>query len=228
MTKNEQHLRRIDLERLSAGEVIAGAEHLAQCPACAQAVEALRRDASAFVQRRPTATVLERVHAARTASWRRWWPALGVPLAAGLALAVFVGAPPAVRLKGATFTVLVNDAVMLSPGAPVRAGDRLSFVVEAARAGHVLVLDLEAGRPTKAFVPYDGDASVPVPAGRTVLPDAVTLDDATAREWLVCLLCEGPVSLGEVQVRQPGEGGAPVVEHPGCRVEAFDLTRSSR
>jgi hypothetical protein len=88
---NQVHLRRIDLERLSAGEAVADASHLAHCDACAAAVESIRLEARTFVQRRPAATVLEQVRARRAPWWRRWWPVVAVPLAACLAFLVFTG-----------------------------------------------------------------------------------------------------------------------------------------
>jgi hypothetical protein len=223
---NQVHLRRIDLERLSAGEAVADASHLAHCDACAAAVESIRLEARTFVQRRPAATVLEQVRARRAPWWRRWWPVVAVSLAAGLAFLVFTGAPDEVRFKGTSFAVLVNGVVPLVPGVAVHAGDELSFVVESSRAGHVLVLDVETGRPVHAFVPSGGQRSMAIGAGRTVLPDGVRLDDAAVPEWVALLFCEGAVSLEDLELTAPAGGAAPVIRHEGCRVQVLSITRS--
>lgn len=227
-TQTREHLRRIDLERLSVGEAVVGAEHVAQCPECAATVQTMKTEARAFTQRRPAAAVVERVRAASPPPfWRRWWPVLAVPLAAALVV-VLSQKPDEVRMKGRTFSALLNGEVLLGPGVAVKAGDRLSFLVETQHAGHLLVLDLEAGRPITAFAPFDGRASVPVPAGRTVLPDGVTLDETTAPEWLVSLWCDRAFSLDALKLPAEVTTAPPKVEHPGCQVDVVELTRSKR
>lgn len=228
-TQTREHLRRIDLERLSVGEVVAGGDHVAQCPECAATLQTMKLEAKAFTQRRPAAVVVERVRAARPPSlWTRWWPALAVPLAAALVAVVLTQGPDEVRVKGRAFSALLNGEVLLVSGVPVKAGDRLSFIVETPHAGHLLVLDLEAGKPATAFAPFDGRASVPVPAGRTVLPDGVTLDETQAPEWLVSLWCERAIALDELRLPAEVTTSPPKVEHPGCHVDVVELTRSKR
>lgn len=228
-TQTREHLRRIDLERLSVGELVPGADHVAQCPECAATVQTMKLDAKAFTQRRPAAVVVERVNAARPPPfWRRWWPALAVPLAAALVMVVLTQKPDDVRVKGRAFSALLNGEVLLAPGVAVKAGDRLSFIVETPQAGHLLVLDLEAGKPVTAFAPFDGRASVPVPAGRMVLPDGVTLDETSSPEWLVSLWCERALSLDELRLPAEVTTSPPKVEHPGCQVDVVELTRSRR
>jgi hypothetical protein len=225
---NQVHLRRIDLERLSVGEAVIGSGHLSKCQECSAAVEAIRLETRAFVQRRPSSLVVERVRALRAPWWRGWWPVIAVPLAASLALLVFVGAPDEVRFKGTSIAVFVNGDVPLGPGVAVHAGDTLSFVVESSRPGHVLVLDVETGRTARAFVPFGGQRSMAVGAGRTVLPEGVSLDDAAVAEWVVSLFCERPVALQDVEVTVPATGGTPVIRHDGCRVQVIDITRSAK
>jgi hypothetical protein len=224
-----QHLRPIDLERLSVGEVVVGAEHVERCPECAATVQTLKLEARAFTQRRPAAVVVERVRAQRPGPWwSRWWPALAVPLAALLVFVISSGRPDEVRLKGGGFSTLINGDVLLIPGVPVRAGDHLSFIVETQRPAQVLVLDLEADKPVTAFVPFGGRGSVAVPRGRTVLPDGATLDDSPAPEWLVALVCEDAVTLEALVLPAVVTRAPPVVEQPGCQVQVVELTRSPR
>jgi len=227
MTK---HLRRIDVERLSTGEVVDGAEHLDSCTECRAAVEALRLEAAAFVRAHPSRALVARINQARPAPlWRRWWP-LVVPLAAAAAVASFVVVrqPTEVRLKGASISVLVNGASLLSSDSVVNAGDRLSFVVEAARPMHALVLDFEVGKPVSVFVPFEGAASLAVPAGRTVVPDGVVLDDAPVREWLVTLWCDRPVSVEQLALPVSWPDAPPQLSVEGCQVERVELRRPGR
>lgn len=228
------HLRPIDLEKAAAGERITAQAHLDGCEACAHEVATLRSAASAFLARQPTAAFLERHRAARPSFWRRSWPVLALaPVAAGLALLIATPTPPPdVRLKGGAFIVQATrdgQPVALSAAERPRAGDVLHFVWSGDRPGHLLVLDLEAGRPPSSLFPFGAEHAAPVPAGRTPLADAVTLDDTAAPEWLVAVFREAPLARADVEVlTAPGAGQPPTVRCDGCAVQLVEVTRAPR
>jgi hypothetical protein len=228
---HQPHLRIIDLERLSVGESVPNSDHVLQCPACAERLESMRREARAFLQRRPGALMVERIRAARPPPfWKRWWIVAAAPLAATVVgvLALRFKRPEAVRFKGKALKTVVNGEVLLAPGVLLKEGDALSFVVETQRPGHVLVVDVEEGKPITAFVPFGGNKTVPVQKGRTVLNDSVTLDGTASKEWLVSLFCNRPVSLEELALPAIGPTVRPIIEPAGCEVEVLELTRSAQ
>lgn len=223
------HPRRLELERLAMGEPSAAQDHVAGCADCTATVAQLRGEARAFVARRPTQAFLENLDRRREPRWKRWWPALGlVPLAAGLALVV-LGREPEVRLKGGGLQLFVTRAERtwpLSGAEPAHPGDRLTFVFDSPREGHLLVLDVEQGQAPTAFFPFGGATSAPVSSGRIALPDAVVLDDTRADEWLVTIFSPRALSLAEVAATL--DGGVPGYGCEGCTVEVRVLTREPR
>lgn len=223
---SELHLRRVDLERLAAGERVVNGEHVERCAECRAAVETIRADAAAFLRRRPAVDVVARVAAMREPWWRRVWPLVAVPVAASLVAVVLTQPRDVVRFKGGALTVLENGAPVVGPVRVVKAGAQLSFVVESSREAHALVLDLEVGKPPSAFVPFGGRASLPVSAGRTALREGVELDDTSAREWVVTLLCDHPVTLEGLQVADPVPDQAPALRVEGCAIEVLELVRA--
>lgn len=227
------HPRRLELERLAMNEPSASSAHVASCTQCASTLEELRKEARAFAARVPASAFLEQLAERRRPWWQRFWPVFGlVPIAAALAL-VFADRQiePDVRFKGTGLQIFVTrDGEQRALNEQPRAGDRLTFVYEARRDGHLLLLDVERGKAPTAFFPFGGERSGTVTAGRNALRDGVMLDDTQADEWLVAVFSPKPLRVEEVAAAI-GEGLIPSnVEGPsfsceGCEVEVRRLTR---
>jgi len=220
------HPRRLELERLAMGEASSAQAHVAGCAECAATVTELQQAARAFVARRPTQVFLEELERRRAPWWRRWWPMLGLVPVAAAALLLVLPRGDEVRLKGGGLQIFVTRAertqVLTADQRPL-AGDRLSFSYDAPRAGHLLIIDVERGKPPTAFVPFGADTSLALAAGPATL-SGVVLDDTRADEWLLVVFSPRPLTLREVTSSL--RDGPPAFDCSGCEVEVRTLTRA--
>ncbi len=217
------------LDQLLGGELTPRARaeadaHVAACPACASARDALGGDRARFAARedlaRLAADALARAHVAAPAGrspWaalRRWLLPLGVAGAVGAALLATPGAlapgrqagrPTAegTRTKGgfslsAEVLHVETGARARHAGEPLHPGDRLQLRVSSPEPGHLAVVGVDETRAVSVYFP-SGPAAQRVEAGREVaLPTAVELDDVAGAETIVALRCPGPVPVAAI------------------------------
>lgn len=220
------HPRRLELERLATGEASESRSHVDGCDACRATVDQLRLETRAFVQRQPLAA-----HDPQP-WWRRWWPVgVLVPVAAAVTLFWSTPGDPDVRWKGSGLSMLRTRDGGTEPwlsGSPVSAGDRLSFVFEAEAPGHLLLLDVEQGKPApQVLFPWGRQTSGALDAGVHALEVGFELDDTRADEWVVAVWRPTAVTLDEVSVRPALDGGLEV-SCKDCRSWVRSITRERR
>ncbi len=213
------HLSAPELDLLQLGTLPAEAEpaaraHLTSCARC---------QARAAEQERAR----ERFEAIRAGSWAavearaaprgpaRWLLRLAAPLAAisaaaALLLLVVDGEDRSPRAKGAAalkvYALHEGRVREVQSGDRVAPGDRIRFVAECGAASHLLVLAVDGAGKAMAYVPFDGDRSVALAAGRTELPDSVELDATPGPERLFVFFSDRPLEaapLREALARRP-------------------------
>lgn len=174
-------------------EALALSRHVLGCPRCgavmaelAEVRPALLGDDPERASRRAVAAIIARAERERRSRWSfRWVPAGFLPMAAALALGLFVlrpALPPSsTRVKGGLsvegYSKRAGQVAPLKSGSEVWAGDRLRFSYTKGEPGHLMVFGVD---DTGQLFPYYKDtvlADLPVNAGtRVMLPDAIELD----------------------------------------------------
>jgi hypothetical protein len=243
-------LDRLKAGELEGEEKLELETHLSACECCAQRLSLREAGFEAFPEvdpRRLLASTRRRADepaglGARVATWLQANLSTLAPLAAaGIAvavLAVTVGpgadppvvdpaAAPTVRSKGEAI-LHVHRALRgggseeLQSGGAVAPGDRLRFVVDLPRAGHVAILGVEqSGKLYTAWPLKAEGGEKALPAGPSqALPGAVTLDKSPGREVLHLVLC--PEATGRPQCSPAGAGKSPRCPK-GCATSPFVL-----
>ena len=198
-----EHLTDLRLERVLTGEIDPRDEpHLTSCETCQARFDA--------------AKVFEQAHPIRppvSPQKRSTAPWVGLSLAAAAALAIGLvwSRPPSVQDRpefiskgGFSFEVHVHDGEQSRqalPGETVHPGDRLGFRVRAKRAGHLLIVGVDAtGEQYVCYPQSGGGKSAPLSATEAMntLGEAIKLDKTLGEERLQAIFCETPFELSEL------------------------------
>jgi hypothetical protein len=154
-----EHLSSLQVDEIAAG-LSPVPEHVVQCAACAQQLEAIKAQNAAFLARPQAKAQVARLSEPPRRSFLRI-AAVAVPLAAGIALFFAMPADrPVERIKGAASVVLLDAS-----GQPVtRAvpGQKLTLAVGSGGAARAKVSAVDAQGKTEVL--FDG----PIAAGARV------------------------------------------------------------
>lgn len=209
------HLSSFVIDALAVGH-LAGAEraaaqlHIDGCERCRADLENTRAACATF-----TRDVLPRTIGTLHLPapwWRRFGPALLVPMLAAAAMLFWFArrpdavepreAEPDIQIKGAvTFQMFArrDDQVFaVRDGTRLAAGDQIRFVVGARRLGFVLVASVDGAGATTVYYPYGGARSGPVGATPGELPGSVVLDAAPGPERVFALFSSEPLEAAQV------------------------------
>ena len=236
------------LDRLHWGELAPEQaaqlhEHVSGCDDCRRRMQLRRKGFAAFDELDPDALrarIEASVRAETARSRRRWYGRLApVGLAAALvALVLLVVLPRTaprhgtgtgeIRAKGGfgmrIFRERRGRVESVLSGETFHPGDRLRFMVDLPRAGHLMIVGMEHSGRLYPCYPADGSStSRRVEAGSgQVLAGAVRLDESVGEEWIFAVLCEGPFSIEKL--RAAGDGGIEVPE--GCVTRSFKMNKT--
>jgi hypothetical protein len=198
--RDEGCLSDLALDRLVAGEPgEAAAAHAAGCARCTARLDEFRRaqqtDApvlAEIMQRRATVVPLK----------RRIWLSAMLPLVAAAAILLFLlprFLHPTLGEREKGSSALALDVVVkhangrveaLGADGRVRAGDAIRFLVSTPRAGHLVILGLDAAGHVSVYV-ADGDDAHKIDRGqKQAMPGSIILDATPGAERLVALECE--------------------------------------
>jgi hypothetical protein len=244
-TRDERCLSDLALDRLVAGEPVDAAvtTHAADCARCSGRLDEFRR-ARAF-----DAPLLDELRLRGGGSVvplkRRVWLSTMLPLFAAAALLLLflprLFHSTGEREKG--LSTLALDIVVrhadghieaLEPNGRVRAGDAIRFLVSAPRAGHLVVLGLDAAGTVSVYV-ANGDEPLPIERGRKqAMPGSIVLDATPGAERLVALECDARFSVAnavdagrrslERAARDPRRVSP--LDLPGCQEAALTMDKS--
>lgn len=218
-----EHLSTLLLDSLELGAPDPAARqraetHLASCDRC----RALRASAAEARTRFTAhqAPILEQ----RLQHPRPRWPLLLIPAAAALLVMVVVPRPTrttveddgALIAKGqlslAGFVARGDEVFPLSPGAVLKPGDRVRFVVDGVNASkpvYALVASVDGVGAVSVYFPFGADRSGVVEGGpRVELPGSVVLDAAPGPERVFAVFSETPFSAESVRAALAALGHA--------------------
>lgn len=247
-TRAESCLSDLVFDRLVAGERVPAAEaHAAGCTRCAARLDEFRR------ARDSDAAVLDAIRARAAGDGgrvvplrRRVWLSAMLPLVAAAAIALLflprlLRPQTGEREKGSgalALDVVVRHAdgrvEALAPDGHVRPGEAIRFLVTTQRAGHLVILGLDAAGKVSVYV-ADGDDAHPVARGqKQAMPGSIVLDATPGAERLVALECEArfPVASAvdagrrslDRAAQDPRRVGA--LDLPGCQQAALTMDKS--
>lgn len=176
-----EHLSAFALDELAAeGGSPEAKAHLAECTSCRERLEALRRQQQTVRGSREFQSRFEAIAAkAAPAKAPNPWPrrlAMLVPLAAALAVFVFLPREDETRLKGApTVELLSGDR----PTTHAKPGDRLTLAVGGAGHTHAAVFAIDAEAQVSVLWPTGETSAAIAPGARVPLgqPFEVTAGD---------------------------------------------------
>ena len=236
------------LDRLVAGERVAdAAAHAAGCARCGARLEEFRRaqatDAPLLDQIRARAPV---AGGTVVPLRRRLLLSTMLPLAAAAAIVLlllprFLRPNVGERPKGSS--ALALDVVVkhadghveaLGPQGRVRAGDAIRFLVSTPRAGHLVILGLDAAGNVSVYV-ADGDNPHRIDRGqKQAMPGSIVLDATPGAEKLVALECEARFAVADavdagrraLQRAAQDPRRAAALGLPGCDEVAFTMDKS--
>jgi hypothetical protein len=205
--RDEACLSDLALDRLVAGErAEAAATHAAGCARCAERLAELRRAKEADA---PLLDQIMRRQASVVPLRRRVWLSAMLPLVAAAAVFLFLlprFLHPGMSEREKGSSTLALDVVVkhsdgkveaLGPHGRVRAGDAIRFLVSAPRAGHLVILGLDAAGQVSVYV-ADGDDAHRVERGaKQAMPGSIVLDATPGAERLVALECEARFPVAE-------------------------------
>lgn len=234
------------LDRLIAGEPLGDAAeaHVGECARCGERLAEFRanqeRDAALLdelARRAPTASV--------TPLRRRVWLATALPLFAAAAIILLLLPRllhgPGERAKG-TSTLALDVVVRhadghqepLAPNGHVRAGDAVRFLVSTPRAGHLVILGLDAAGAVSVYVSDGADPHKIDRGARQAMPGSVILDATPGAERLVALECDARFAVSDAvdagrrslqrAAQDPRRVGA--LGLPGCMEAALTMDKS--
>ena len=231
---------RLEALRLGAaapGELDAVERHLAVCARCRSSADALEASHRQFVDvwGRTRGALRDRARA-RPPERRRWSPArlsllaLAPALAAVLILVVVrprrheggeFASEPVLRSKGEAGLLVVarrGERVFPADSEPLRAGDRIRFVLEGVEYPFVMIASVDGNGRANLYVPYEGAESIPVPAHEAgaqevALDGSIVLDRSPGLERVFALFSRRPLSAAPVRAALAAiaVGGAPAI-----------------
>jgi hypothetical protein len=248
-TRDAACLSDLALDRVVAGEPVGEAvtAHAAGCARCSARLDDFRR------ARDEAQPLLDAIRARSDAGGgsvvplkRRVWLSAMLPLVAAAAILLLflprlLQPSTGVREKGSS--ALLLDVVVrhadgrveaLAPDGRVRAGEAIRFLVTTPRAGHLVILGLDAAGKVSVYV-ADGDDAHPVARGqKQPMPGSIVLDATPGAERLVALECEArfPVATAvdagrrslDRAAHDPRRAGA--LDLPGCQEAALTMDKS--
>lgn len=200
------HLSAMEIDGLASGhlDVAGGAAHVASCERCRADLDTAKAAMTQF-----TREVLPRTLpklAPQRASWRKWLPAIVVPILAAAALLLWLGhkaAPtPApdnddILVKGdTTFQVFAKrgaSVIELRDGTKLRAGDAIRFIAEASTARYLLIGSVDGSGTASLYYPFGGPRSGAIGKTAVELPGSIVLDAAQGPERLFALFSTEPL-----------------------------------
>ncbi|MES1207030.1 MAG: zf-HC2 domain-containing protein, partial [Pseudomonadota bacterium] len=217
---------RLEALRLGAatpGELEAVERHLAGCARCRSSADALDATHRQFVEVWvKTRGALRERAGSRPSERRPWSPArwslfaVAPALAAVLILVVVrprhhgggeLASEPVLRSKGEAGLLVVarrGERVFPADGEPLRAGDRIRFVLEGVEYPFVMIASVDGNGRANLYVPYEGAESSPVPAHEAgaeevALEGSIVLDRSPGPERLFALFSQRPLPAAPVR-----------------------------
>jgi hypothetical protein len=239
------HVSDLQWDRLLAGDLAGDAAeaaraHAAGCTACGARLRALVAERDAF-RLRPVAFPLSRPRR----SWRwRWLPVLVPAAAVAAALIalwprvrdprlvqrpadVAIAAVDRVKGRGEKLLLFAGRPGALSPvasGDVVHPGDYLQAGYTAAQDGFGAVLSLDGAGAATVYVPPDGDALVPLAAGRErSFPSSTILDATLGGERIAIVWC--PAAYPLAPLVDALRAGQPIAVPVDCTVREVALDK---
>ena len=248
-TRQAGCLSDLAIDRVVAGERVdeAVTAHAAGCARCTARLDDFRR---AHDEAQPLLDAIRARGADGGGSVvplkRRVWLSAMLPLVAAAAILLLflprlLEPSPGEREKGSgalALDVVVRHAdghvEALAPDGRVHAGEAIRFLVTTPRAGHLVILGLDAAGKVSVYV-ADGDDAHPVARGqKQPMPGSIVLDATPGAERLVALECEArfPVATAvdagrrslERAAKDPRHAGA--LDLPGCQEAALTMDKS--
>lgn len=245
-TRETDCLSDLALDRLVAGEHIGdAAAHAAGCARCGARLDELHRAQTS------DAPLLDQIRARAAVEGgtvvplkRRVWLSAMLPLVAAAAIVLLLlprFLRPVEREKGSS--ALALDVVVkhadghveaLGPQGRVRAGDAIRFLVSTPRAGHLVILGLDAAGNVSVYV-ADGDDPHRIDRGqKQAMPGSIVLDATPGAEKLVALECEArfavadAVDAGRRSLQRAAQDPrrAAALGLPGCEEVALTMDKS--
>lgn len=188
---------------------------LANSPVDQARLRELRADSAAFLLQHPPGPLVERFRQQhKRAPWWRRWPVLLAPVAAAVALAVWLLPRPIddpdIIAKGPPILVVHAQPAKredygelpehlrpfrVTPDRVLIPGDSISFEVRAASNGFFAVLGLDAKGVVTVYHPWQGTAAKPYDAALPLHPWAFELDHTLGREDVYALHSTQPFEL---------------------------------
>jgi hypothetical protein len=228
------HLSSIQIDGLASGLVsdAAARAHVESCERCRADLTATESAMAHF----KSAILPRTVAKLRPApTWRRWLPALLVPVLAAAAVMLWLGrkAPvePDIGIKGdVTFQVFAKrgtEVLQLRDGTKLRAGDAIRFVAGAQTARYLLIGSVDGSGKATLYYPYGGPRSGEIGKMPAELPGSIVLDAAPGPERLFAIFSAQPIE-GDAMTRAlidlGGKGSGAIratqmIDVPGAKAE---------
>lgn len=229
------HLTSLQIDGLASGLVpdAPARAHVESCERCRADLEAAESAIAHF----KSAVLPRTLGKLRPASsWRRWLPALVVPVLAAAALVLWLRKDPGptqpdIGIKGdVTFQVFAkrgNEVMQLRDGTKLRAGDAIRFVAGAQSARYLLIGSVDGSGKATLYYPYGGPRSGEIGKVPAELPGSIVLDAAPGPERLFAIFSAQPIEGDAVMRALTDLGGkgsdairaTPMIDVAGAKAE---------
>jgi hypothetical protein len=221
-----RHLGSFHLAALREGVATAeerawAEEHQRRCDRCAQLATSLddyHKEFTATALPRTRARVRAGVESQRRRRW--WWTgAFLAPVAVAAAVVLVVGRRPVVvddegltaEKGGPSLGIVARRGARVFPitsGERVHPGDQIRFVLRGVIYPFGLIASVDGAGEPNIYVPYRGDASVPVALGsRVEVEGSIVLDGRLGPERVFALFSRRPLSAASVRQALAALGG---------------------
>lgn len=250
MFRRDGHLSDLGLELIEVGES-EGTQHLETCEMCSDRRAQLARHQADFESLPPfelpglPPSLAEAPPSTRPANRGRFL----MPFIAAAAAAIILALQPTVteptddtpeafRSKGPALDLRVHiedgtSTRVARPDDHVLPGDRLGFSFQAREGGHLIIAGIDQANDPYLCFPQGGSTDAQwVEASTDFVPleEAVRLDATPGSEDLVALLCERPVTWGEVAAALEDVGSMRPLPKliEGCAQQTRSLTKGEK
>jgi hypothetical protein len=234
-----QHVSTFHLEAMRLGGMTRPAQdraarHLVACARCRRLAaewEASLREFADGPLVRTRASLRGRAGPVRRAALPRkvigWAAALTAAAALASLIAVWCGpasrrgvasdsGEPTVSVKGGLDFVIAaqrGDRVFHADAQPLRAGDRIRFVLDGVSSSYLMVGSVDGAGHANIYVPYEGAESVlvasrPPESAHLEIEGSIVLDRAPGPERVFALVSQRPLTVGPVRSALLAIGGA--------------------